>query len=174
MEVRAWGALASAAGQGCFEEGSRVIPSCRVIPVPPGGGGADAGTGPSLRHWLEWCKWLPSLGTRHLGEVSGAQGRRWAKKCLGAGPQGAQQVRGACGAKMEINRRAPNIPPRGRWKFSRPQEESSASAGGPAGRPALKASFSWAKEGSHSEGAPECLQRGSRAVFNLCSAPLPH
>lgn len=92
VETRAWGAPASAAGQGCCGEGTRVIPAWRVIPVPPGGGGADSGTGLRIKHWLELCLGLTTLGTlwgRHLGLKEGGGER--VPPCGGRGESGRSE-----------------------------------------------------------------------------------
>lgn len=109
VEMRAWGAPASAAGQGCCGEEMGVIPARRVIPVPPGGGGADTGSGPRIRHWLEWCMEAHDPGN-YLGEAPEAQRRREKRvsRCGAAGRRGVGKVRAACGAA--INRRPPEKP----------------------------------------------------------------
>lgn len=62
----------------------RVIPAPRVIQVPHGGGGMDTGTGPRIRHWLEWCLGLTTPGN-YLGEASGGSKKEVGKGCLSAG-----------------------------------------------------------------------------------------
>lgn len=98
-----------------------LISARRVIGVPHGGGGADTGTCPRIRHWLEWCLGLKTLGTirgRHLGLKEGGEERVSPWGCGAAGrregpswPEGQKSTGGR-----------PNTPSRGRWQFSQAEE----------------------------------------------------